>query len=101
MLNDPVTWDERRKAAEDFLNRTKLSIPTLIDNMDNKTDSDYKAWPDRIYIVGTNGKIIYKGEPGPKGLKPSDIADTLGPVTKVASSGKSAIAWGAIKNQMR
>jgi hypothetical protein len=67
--------------------------------MDNKTDDDYKAWPDRIYIVGINGKVMYKGEPGPKGLKPSDIADILDTSTKVASNGKSAIVWGAIKSQ--
>ena len=36
--------------------------------MDNATNHAYGAWPDRMYVIGTDGKITYGGEPGPWGF---------------------------------
>jgi len=97
VINEPKTWEERKKLAQDLLDRTELSLPTLIDNMDNKVDDVYKAWPDRVYVVGIDGKIIYKGEEGPKGFKPLEIATVFDTTTRVETLSKIATTWGTLK----
>ena len=49
----------------------------LIDTMDSTVEEAYSGWPDRIYIVTTEGKIGYKGDPGPGGFDPQDMERCL------------------------
>ena len=48
-----------------------------MDGIDNKTNSDYTAFPDRLYIIDTAGKIAYKSGPGPFGFKTSELTREL------------------------
>ncbi len=41
--------------------------------MDNTTDLAYSALPDRLYLVGTDGRIAYKSAPGPMGFRPDEL----------------------------
>lgn len=75
--NDPKTIEEREKVAADCMKAMKLSIPFLIDDMSDTANKAYSGWPDRIYIVGADGKIAYKGERGPKGFKPDEAKAKL------------------------
>jgi len=34
---------------------------------------DYAGWPDRLYLIGKNGRIAFKGGPGPKGFLPAEL----------------------------
>jgi hypothetical protein len=45
--------------------------------MDNKLNSDYSAWPDRIYVIDADGKVAYKADPGPRGFRPADVPGVL------------------------
>ena len=40
-------------------------IPALVDGMDNKVGKAYAAMPDRLYLVGRDGKIAFRGARGP------------------------------------
>jgi hypothetical protein len=57
--------------AEEFAAQVKLSIPILVDTIDDQVERAYAGWPDRIYIVDRQGKIVHKGESGPRGFQPS------------------------------
>ncbi len=46
---------------------------TLIDDMDNSTDLAYSALPDRLYLVGKDGRIAYRSGPGPMGFRPDQL----------------------------
>ena len=94
---EPVTFEERTRIAKEFLERTKLTIPTLIDNMDNKIDANYKAWPERVYIIEIDGKVLYKGGEGPWGFKPLEIKPYFDVVSWVKRLGKISTTWGALK----
>jgi type I thyroxine 5'-deiodinase len=48
-------------------------VPTVIDREDNKVNAAYSGWPDRLYVVGKDGRIAYKGGPGPGGFKPAEV----------------------------
>ena len=55
-----------------------IRFPVLVDGIDNKTEQDYAGWPDRLYLVGRDGRIVYKGGPGPAGFKAAELAAELG-----------------------
>ena len=73
----PKTFTQRSNIASKMCTKLKISLPCLIDGLDNKVAINYSAWPDRIYVVGVDGKIIFKGGPGPRGFKPKEAADVL------------------------
>lgn len=70
---------ERCKTAEMLIKDNELSIPCLIDSMDNQTDAAYSAKPDRAFLVDTSGKLAVAGARGPNGFAPAleDIEDWL------------------------
>lgn len=74
---DPTSIDEREIVASDCIKEMKLTIPFLVDDMKDTANKAYSAWPDRIYIVGTDMKIAYKADRGPWGFKPDDAKKAL------------------------
>ena len=76
-VEQPVTTEERRGVAVEFLDDMELEMPALLDNIDNKTSKDYASLPDRLYLVGKDGKIAYAGGRGPRGFKPDELADAI------------------------
>ncbi len=69
----PTSAGEREHVAEACALHLDLSIPTLIDDMENSTDRAYAALPDRLYLIGSDGKIAYKSAPGPWGFLPDQL----------------------------
>lgn len=63
--------------AKDMLLSLKLTIPTLVDAMDDAAVRAFAAWPERIYVADTSAKITYVGEPGPFGFDPAAAKDAL------------------------
>ena len=74
-----------------------FTVPALIDRIDNKTQIDYDAWPDRIYVVNADGTIAYNGAKGPRGFEPLDIVATLDVSSAVEPVGKLAGTWGSLR----
>jgi hypothetical protein len=72
-IEQTESWEARAEHAEVCLESLKLSVPTVIDREDNRVNIAYAGWPDRMYVVGTDGKIAYKGKPGPAGFKPEEV----------------------------
>lgn len=62
---------EDRCATADMLIKDKdLTIATVIDGMDNKVNKAYSAWPDRVFLVRTDGRLAVAAVRGPFGYKP-------------------------------
>jgi type I thyroxine 5'-deiodinase len=74
---EPKTATERADLAKDCREALKLSLPMLLDGMDNAVNRAYSAWPDRLYLIGKDGRIAYKGRPGPGGFNPRELAQAL------------------------
>ncbi len=68
---------ERCAAADTCVREMDIDFPALVDGMDNATELAYTAWPDRLYVVGVDGRIAYKSRPGPFGFKPDGVRKTL------------------------
>lgn len=73
----PTTLDERSEIAAACALRVELTIPTLIDDLDNSTDQKYYALPDRLYLVGRDGRIAYRGGPGPFGFVAAELESAI------------------------
>ena len=69
-INEHTTYKERCSTASSLLKDNELTIPCLIDSMDNKTDADYSAKPDRVFLVDKDGTLAVAGGRGPRGFKP-------------------------------
>ena len=69
----PKTFDEREHAAHACSLGLDMNTTTLIDDMDNSTDIAYSALPDRLYLVGKDGRITYKSARGPMGFRPDEL----------------------------
>lgn len=76
-VTDPTTHDEREEVATECVRELDLSLPTLIDDMEDTANKSYAAWPDRIFIIGKDGKIFYAGGVGPRGFSVDDLEENL------------------------
>jgi hypothetical protein len=73
LIKDPKTDAERIEVAKDFAKQFKVTIPVVIDTIDDKTEKAYAGWPDRMFLIGADGKLKYKGAPGPRGFKVDEV----------------------------
>ncbi len=73
----PKTFAERRSVASQGCQRMKLSMPTVVDEMDNKVDNLYAGWPERMFIIDVDGRVAYVGKQGPWGFKPDEVEKWL------------------------
>ena len=80
VLKQPRAFAERHDAARILVDRLKYRMPVAIDAMDNRADQAYAAWPERIYIMGGGGRILYKGGMGPFGFMPEEAGKALSEV---------------------
>ncbi len=69
-VNDPTTTRQRMVTAEVCKQQLKLPFPLLVDSIDDPVMTRWAAWPVRIYVVGTDGKLVYSGGQGPWGYRP-------------------------------
>lgn len=76
-VDQPKTYEERIKVAGECMKDLKLSIPCLVDDMQNTAQKAYAGWPDRLYVIDADGKVAYKGGPGPRGFKPDEAEAAL------------------------
>lgn len=69
----PKTLDARLAIANDFRERFKYPLPLAVDPMNDTANQAYGAWPERLYVIDGDGKIAYKGGPGPFQYKPQEV----------------------------
>ena len=76
------TEAERAETADLCVVRLAIKLPALLDEIDNRTERAYTGWPDRLYVIGTDGRIRYKSAAGPFGFSTRELetslVDTLG-----------------------
>lgn len=58
----------------------KIDLPMVVDEIDNRTERAYTAWPDRLYVIDAHGRVAYKSRPGPFGFEIEPLAQALAAV---------------------
>ena len=70
---DPNSDEERVEVAQTCALRLTIEMPMLVDEIDNRVASAYGALPDRLYLVGKDGRIAFQGEKGPQGFRAEEL----------------------------
>lgn len=65
LLRQHQSFDEREEAARTCSIDLHISIPTLVEEMDNTIDEAYGAAPERLYLIGKDNTVYYHGGAGP------------------------------------
>ena len=76
------TEGERTETANVCVTRLSIKIPALVDGIDNRVERAYTGWPDRLYIIGTDGRVQYKSGPGPFGFSTRELDEALGRIVQ-------------------
>ena len=69
-IKDHTDYESRCDVAERLIKDNKLTMPMLIDNFENTTDLAYQAKPDRVFLVGSDGRLAVAADRGPFGFAP-------------------------------
>jgi Iodothyronine deiodinase len=72
-VHEPTSDEERRAVASTCATNLRLQMPMVVDGVDNAVASAYGGWPDRLYLVGRDGRIAFQGGEGPFGFKPDEL----------------------------
>lgn len=72
-VREPETAVQRFQVANSCVTDLDIQMPCLIDDMQNSTMQAYNALPDRLYLVGKDGRIAWKGRHGPWGFVPEEL----------------------------
>ena len=73
----PTTFEQRVNLANICHEQLKMSIPLLVDEMDDRVGHAYSGMPSRLYVIDVEGKVAYKSGRGPFGFKPAEMEQSL------------------------
>ncbi len=59
-LPQPKTYEERVAQAIQMVQELEITVPVLIDEMDNRLWCTYGPAPNIAYLIGTDGRIVEK-----------------------------------------
>jgi peroxiredoxin len=73
----PRSTPQRLAIARDFVKRFGYPLPMVVDPIENRANQIYAGWPERLVIIDEQGRVAYKGKPGPFGYHPEEVAAWL------------------------
>lgn len=73
----PTTNGERNAIAAKCCAALKMTIPTVVDEVDDRVGHLYSGMPDRLYLIDRHGHVAYKGGRGPFGFKPAEMEQQI------------------------
>jgi Iodothyronine deiodinase len=77
LVANHVTIEDRFAAAREGVERLDLTLPVLVDRMDDAVSNAFAAWPERIYVVDRDGRIADVAGPGPFEFDPDAAAAVI------------------------
>jgi alkylhydroperoxidase family enzyme len=77
VVDQPTTDAERCKVAGQCCTTLKMTIPLVVDKIDDRVGHAYSGMPDRLYLIGRDGTVVYKSGRGPFGFIPAELEQAL------------------------
>src|SRR3954470_24569765 len=77
VVHQPTAFAERADVAKTCCKALKVTMPLLVDEMDDRVGHAYSGMPDRLYVLDRQGRVAYKGGRGPFGFKPGELEQSL------------------------
>ena len=63
-----------------------IEIPAVVDEMDDAVSNAYAGMPERLYLIGSDGNIAYKGGMGPMFFRPVEWEQAIREHLEAAAS---------------
>jgi alkylhydroperoxidase family enzyme len=76
-IAQPKDKATREAVAAKCCSSLEISMPLLVDEMDDRVGHAYSGMPDRLYVIDRQGKVAYKGGRGPFGFKPGEMEQSI------------------------
>jgi type I thyroxine 5'-deiodinase len=77
LFRSPRDEAERASVAGACVRKLGIRFPALVDGFDNRVEAAYTGWPDRMYLISQDGRVLYKSKAGPFGFHPKDLASAI------------------------
>ena len=72
LVSQHSSMDDRIEVGQTCMLKLALEMPALVDEMDDAVATAYGAMPERLYLIGADGHIAYKGGMGPMFFRPDE-----------------------------
>ena len=92
LFASPKDYEERSQVAGTCVRKLGIKFPAVLDGFDNKTESAYTGWPERIYLIDRTNRVVYKSKPGPFGFKPDELETALKKMTATTAQIETRIS---------
>ena len=76
-VEDPCTAPERHALALMATRELGLTLPAVVDDMQDSVSHAYHGWPERLYLVGEDGDVVFRCGPGPFGYDPEGLEGAI------------------------
>jgi len=77
LVTQPRDLPERVAVGQTCMLKLGLELPALVDDMDDRVATDYAGMPERLYLIGLDGCVAYKGAMGPMGFDPEEWEEAI------------------------
>ena len=68
----PRSFEDRAEVGATCVKDLKIDLPMVVDEIDNRTERAYTAWPDRLYVIDADGPHhLQERCPGPSASRSS------------------------------
>jgi hypothetical protein len=76
-IAQPRSTKERCDVAARCCQALHTTMPQLVDEVDDAVGRAYSGMPDRLYVIGRDGRVVYKAGRGPFGFIPGEMEQAL------------------------
>jgi hypothetical protein len=76
-IAQPKSDRERTTVAARCCQTLKMTMPQLVDGIDDRVGHLYSGMPDRLYLIGRDGRVIFKSGRGPFGFRPGELEQSI------------------------
>ena len=99
IFSQPTTRLDRLGVADKCCQSLAISMPLLVDDINDRVGHLYSGMPDRLFVIDRSGRVAYKGGRGPFGFKPGEMEQSLvmtlldqdSPIPEKAESAKADV----------
>src|SRR5262249_2646133 len=77
IIKQPRSTKDREEVAKTCCTALEMSMPLLVDEIDDRVGHAYSGMPDRLYIIDRAGKVAYKSGRGPFGFIAGHMEQSL------------------------
>ncbi len=77
IFSQPLDRKERLDVAGKCCQALEITMPLLVDDVNDRVGHAYSGMPDRLYVIDRAGRVAYKGGRGPFGFKTGEMEQSL------------------------